>query len=75
MREGMGTMDTTNVQERWIYLRDEFDDLERQGLQEAVNAQADSSSTEAAKDEDGQDEMEYMASYITESGIKVVRRP
>lgn len=74
MREGMRTMDIRDIQERWIDSRDEYDELERQELEEAAKAQADSSSTDAAVDEDGQDE-EQLASYVPDSGIKVVRRP
>ena len=80
MREGMRTMDIRDVQERWIDSRDEYDELERQELEEAVKAeagkaQADPSSITTAVGEDNLDEMEEMVRHIPDSGIKVVRRP
>ena len=74
MREGMGTMDVRDVQERWIDSREVFDEKERQDLEEEVKAREAPSLTDDAGDEDDDDEIEELERYLPDSGVKVVRR-
>lgn len=73
MREGMGTMDIKDVQERWIDNKDEYDELERKEL--AATAQESSLPLDdAGGGTNIDDEEDELAKYIPNSGITVVRR-
>lgn len=72
MREGMGTMDIRDVQERWIDNKDEYDELERK---EWATAQEKSAPLDdAGGGVDIGDEEEELAKYIPTSGVTIVRR-
>lgn len=76
MREGMGTLDVRDVQERWIDSKDEYDELERREMEEVAKAHAELSLPDApGGDNADEDDMEEMARQIPDSGVKVVRRP
>ncbi|KAI4161285.1 MAG: hypothetical protein LQ342_004952 [Letrouitia transgressa] len=72
MREGMGTMNIRDVQERWIDRKEEFDDIERREMEEEARTGETPSLTNDAGDEDS--DIEEMNKHLPDSGIKVVRR-
>lgn len=72
MREGMGTMDIRDVQERWIDNKDEYDELERK---EWATAQENSAPPNDAGGGVDVDDEEELAKYIPTSGVTIVRRP
>lgn len=74
MREGMGTMDVRDVQERWIDSREVFDKKERRDLEEEAKARDAPSLTDDTGDQDDDDELEEMERYLPDGGVKVVRR-
>lgn len=74
IREGMGTMDVRDVQERWIDSREVFDEKERRELEVEAKAREAPSLTDDAGDEDDDDEIEEMERHFPDSGVKVVRR-
>lgn len=69
MREGMGTMDIKDVQERWIDNKDQYDELERK---EFATAQAPPDDAGGGTNID--DEEDELAKYIPNSGVTVIRR-
>lgn len=73
MREGMGSMNIKDVQERWIDNRDEYDELERKELAAAQESflLLDDAGGGTNIDNDEEDEM---AKYIPNSGVTIVRR-
>ncbi len=75
MREGMGTMDIGDIQERWIYSKDEYDELERMEWAEAAKVQEASGLTDNAGGEDHEDQIDEMAEQVPKSGVTVLRRP
>ena len=75
MREGMRTLDVRDVQERWIDSKDEYDELERREMEEAVKAHDGDSLPDAqGGDDNNDDNSNGMARQISDSGVKVVRR-
>ena len=75
MREGMGKLDIADVQERWIDRKEEFDEMERQELEEEARARDAPSLTDDAGDEEDDDEVEEMERQNPpDSGVRVVRR-
>ncbi|PGH17084.1 hypothetical protein AJ80_04957 [Polytolypa hystricis UAMH7299] len=70
VREGMGTIDVRDVQERWIDAKDEWDDKERQDMEREAAANA-----AAAGNREQDTEMDDAdASIPQDSGIKIVRK-
>ncbi|KAI5291301.1 hypothetical protein KEM55_008374, partial [Ascosphaera atra] len=82
VREGMGTMDVRDVQERWLDMREEYDELERKQWAEEAKASAGptvpaASTTSEQKPpatDDGDDDDLDMGSVPMDSGVKVVRK-
>lgn len=72
MREGMGTMDIKDVQERWIDNKDEYDELERKEL--AMAQESSPPLDDAGGGTNIDDEEDKPAKYIPNSGVTVVRR-
>lgn len=75
VREGMGVTDVRDVQERWLDMKDEYDDLERQGLEE--EARMRDAASKAAMGEGAGKEDEDMADWNEpppSSGVQVRRK-
>lgn len=75
IREGMGVTDVRDVQERWVDMKDEYDDLEREELEE--EARMRNAASEAAMGDGMGDEDEDMADWkgpLPDSGVKVRRK-
>lgn len=72
MREGMGTMDIRDVQERWIDNKDEYDELERKEW--AIAQEKSAPLDDGGGGVDIDDEEEELAKYIPTSGVTIVRR-
>jgi len=75
VREGLGTIDIRDVQERWLDAKDQWDEKERRDLQEAAEARG----TVAAKNNDDGDDGdmdidELHPPPLAESGVKVMRK-
>lgn len=74
MREGMGTLDVRDVQERWIDSKEEYDELERREMEEAAKAREELSLPDAQGADGDEDNLEDMARRVPDSGVKIVRR-
>ncbi|KAJ5120812.1 uncharacterized protein N7515_010200 [Penicillium bovifimosum] len=84
VREGMGTMDVRDVQERWLDAKDEYDEQEEQDLEEEVRLrnQASQIETTGAADspedeDDGHDfdeELDKWKREMPDSGVRVYRK-
>lgn len=74
MREGMTGMTIGDIQERWIDRKEEFDELERQKLEEEAKAQETPSLTDDVGDEEDSDLEELGRGPMSDSGVKVIRR-
>ncbi|PLN83924.1 hypothetical protein BDW42DRAFT_163860 [Aspergillus taichungensis] len=74
VREGLGTMDVRDVQERWLDAKDEYDEHELRGLQEEAKARKQAAGGDGAGlgDEDLDEEMPQ--GPLPDSGVKVVRK-
>lgn len=72
MREGMGTMDIKDVQERWIDNKDEYDELERKEWATAQESSAPLDDAGSGVDMDHEEE--ELAKHKPNSGVTVVRR-
>lgn len=75
VREGMGVMDVRDVQERWIDRKDEYDDLERQALEE--EARMNDAASKAAMGEEAENEDQDLANSSKpppSSGVRVQRK-
>ncbi|KAJ5194620.1 uncharacterized protein N7498_008058 [Penicillium cinerascens] len=79
VREGMGTTDVRDVQERWLDSKDEYDDLEREELEEVAKMHEEASKAamaeNAAMGEGGADD-EEMEKWgpLPDSGVTVRRK-
>lgn len=71
VREGMGEIDVRDVQERWLDAKDDFDELEREELEEDARMRGAAS---RAMGDDGEDAEEDWKSPIPDSGVKVQRK-
>ncbi|GAD94783.1 ATP binding protein [Paecilomyces variotii No. 5] len=71
VREGLGTMDIKDVQERWLDAKDEWDEKERRELEEEAKARGAAVGGAAGDDVDDLDEF---AGPLPDSGIKVIRK-
>lgn len=74
MREGMGTLDVRDVQERWIDSKEEYDELERREMEEAAKAPEGLSLPDAPGGDSDEENLEDMARQVPDSGVKIVRR-
>lgn len=81
VREGLGTMDVRDVQERWLDAKDEYDEAEREELRkeaEARRGRGEEGEGEATEDLAGNDDDDLMEGLrgppIPDSGVKVVRK-
>ncbi|KAJ5083419.1 hypothetical protein N7456_012846 [Penicillium angulare] len=78
IREGMGVSDVRDVQERWLDAKDEYDDMERDQLEEEAQAR-NAAYKDSNDDLDDFDDDEEMANWssntpMPDSGIKVRRK-
>ena len=77
VREGLGTMDVKDVQERWLDSRDEYDEKEREEL-EASQPQGQGQEQGQPQDEPPGDEFEEALKTFkgpaADSGVKVIRK-
>ncbi|KAL4752053.1 hypothetical protein BDW72DRAFT_212295 [Aspergillus terricola var. indicus] len=76
VREGMGSMDIRDIQERWIDAKDEYDELERrQREEEAKNHQQTATNQAGSGDDDDDDDYEFGRRMpVPDSGVKVIRK-
>lgn len=81
MREGLGRMSVQDVQERWVDYKDEWDEKEREELEQELRASGAigggdvPEKREKADDDDEDDEESGIpAGGVLDSGVKVVRR-
>ncbi|OJI98736.1 hypothetical protein ASPVEDRAFT_123995 [Aspergillus versicolor CBS 583.65] len=73
VREGMGTMDVRDVQERWIDAKDEYDELERRQLEEEARRHKQGAADQGGNEEGDDDEYGPRAP-MPDGGVKVVRK-
>ena len=79
VREGMGTTDVRDVQERWLDAKDEYDELERRELEEEARMReaATKAATGESADDMEDDEDEELANWkgpLPDSGVTVRRK-
>ena len=76
VRDGLGTMDVRDVQERWLDAKDEHDELERQKLEaEAKERDEAAGATKPSASYEDDDEYDDLGrGFIPDSGVKVVRK-
>lgn len=78
VREGMGATDVRDVQERWLDSKDEYDDLEREELEEVAKMHEEASKAAMAEDaamgDGGADEEMEKWGPLPDSGVKVRRK-
>lgn len=86
VREGMGTTDVRDVQERWLDAKDEYDELEEEELEEEVRLRKAASEVETKgaagsddemDDDDGHaydEELEKWKQNMPDSGVRVERK-
>lgn len=77
VREGMGTTDVRDVQERWLDLKDEYDNLEREELEEVAKMHEEASKAamgEGADEDEDEDEGMKYGGPLPDSGVTVRRK-
>lgn len=75
VREGMGSMDVRDVQERWLDAKDEYDEKELRDLEEEARAREEASLRQPnTTGLDDDDELGSFNGPLPDSGIKVVRK-
>lgn len=77
VREGLGTMDVRDVQERWIDAKDEYDEKEREELEaEAKTNEEAARAAQATTQNDDFDDYDddFGRGPIPDGGVKVVRK-
>ncbi|PLB35619.1 GTPase GPN2 [Aspergillus candidus] len=74
VREGLGTMDVRDVQERWLDAKDEYDDHELRGLQEEAKAREEAAGGDGAGPGDEDFDEDMPQGPLPDSGVKVVRK-
>lgn len=74
VREGLGTMDVRDVQERWLDAKDEYDDHELRGLQEEAKAREEAAGGDGAGPGDEGFDEDMPQGPLPDSGVKVVRK-
>ncbi|PGH08100.1 hypothetical protein AJ79_06100 [Helicocarpus griseus UAMH5409] len=71
VREGLGTMDVRDVQERWLDVKDEWDEKERREWEEEAKAREEAG-RRAMENQDGDEDLDMP--LPPDSGVKVVRK-
>jgi hypothetical protein len=77
VREGMGTTDVRDVQERWLDSKDEYDNLEREELEEVAKMHEEASKAamgEGADEDEDEDEGMKNRGPLPDSGVTVRRK-
>lgn len=80
VRDGMGTMDIRDVQERWLDAKDEYDEQERMELESEAKAREQATGIEPGLGPEPMEEDELDAdlakfqSSMPDSGVKVIRK-
>ncbi|PKY03382.1 hypothetical protein P168DRAFT_305665 [Aspergillus campestris IBT 28561] len=74
VREGLGTMDVRDVQERWLDAKDEYDDHELRALQEEAKAREEAAGGDGAGPGDEGFDEDIPQGPLPDSGVKVVRK-
>lgn len=76
VRDGLGTMDVRDVQERWLDAKDEHDELERQQLEAEAKARDEAAGpTKPSAGYEDDDEYDDLGrGFIPDGGVKVVRK-
>ncbi|KAB8238087.1 hypothetical protein ETB97_006106 [Aspergillus alliaceus] len=78
VRDGLGTMDVRDVQERWIDAKDEYDEQERQELEAEAKLRDQAAETaKASRPSHGWEDDEYDdlgRGSIPDGGVKVIRK-
>ncbi|BCR90298.1 GTPase GPN2 [Aspergillus chevalieri] len=74
VREGLGSMDVRDVQERWLDAKDEYDEKELAELGEEAARAREQSQSVPATDFGDDDDLEDFKGPLPDSGIKVVRK-
>jgi hypothetical protein len=77
VREGMGTTDVRDVQERWLDSKDEYDNLEREELEEVAKMHEEASKAamgEGADEDEDEDEGMKYGGPLPDSGVTVRRK-
>ena len=76
VREGMGVSDVRDVQERWLDAKDEYDDMEREELEEEARMRDAAHKAANGEPDDFDEDMEDSDSNepIPDGGVKVHRR-
>ena len=76
VREGLGTMDIRDVQERWIDGREEYDEMERKQMQASrANETAAEQQTTPKLDDNDADFGPVRKGPVAAGGVKVARKP
>jgi len=73
VREGMGSMDIRDVQERWLDAKDNYDDDERRQLEEEAKKNQQEATRQGGDDDEEDDFYSYRAP-IPDGGVKVMRK-
>ncbi|KAL2003990.1 hypothetical protein VTN02DRAFT_1053 [Thermoascus thermophilus] len=77
VREGLGTMDIRDVQERWLDHKEEYDEMERKQWEEeakARKAEGGGAAGGGGGDDDDDDDLDEFSGPLPDSGIKVIRK-
>lgn len=76
VREGMGGMDVRDVQERWLDAKEEYDEMEREELEEVARMEEEARQSAMGADMEGldDDELASWSGPVPDSGIKVRRK-
>jgi hypothetical protein len=76
VRDGLGTMDVRDIQERWLDAKDEYDEKERRELEAEAKVRDEAASAATKPNEGYEDDDEYgdIRRGIPDSGVKVVRK-
>jgi len=78
VREGVGTMDIRDVQERWLDAKEAYDEMERKQWEEEAKARKAASGGAGGaggdNDDDDDDDLAEFMGPLPDSGVKVVRK-
>jgi hypothetical protein len=74
VREGMGTMDIRDVQERWLDAKDEYDEDERRQLEEEARKHEQGTPGHGGNNEEDDDDFYSSKAPIPDGGVKVIRK-
>ncbi|KAA8650942.1 GTPase GPN2 [Aspergillus tanneri] len=74
VREGLGTMDIRDIQERWIDAKDVYDEKELKELETEAKAREEAAQTTGKGTDNIDDYDEFARGPLPDSGVKVVRK-